>query len=64
MRKIDDNWIYLLDKYEHLIGSRYAGEYSSQWVFSGLLHGEDDSCVGDLEMAGFKLRKSNELKSG
>lgn len=73
-RCVGDTWISLLDKYEHLIGSKYKDKKNKTWIFMGLLHGEDDfyfvlnlvgsdicrlaSCVGSLEMDDFKLHEA------
>lgn len=63
-----NNWPKLVEEYEPLIGNKYIDEENNEYIFIGLLHGDDDyyyvmwrkekvrllSCVGILEQMGFK----------
>lgn len=67
MAYADDNWKELVKDYESLIGNKYLDEEGKEYIFIGLLHGQDDfyyvmwsertvrllTCVGVPEQMGF-----------
>ena len=67
MAYADDNWAKLVEEYDPLIGDKYLDEKGNEYIFIGLLHGQDDfyfvmwregtvrllTCVGIPEQMGF-----------
>ena len=67
MAYADDNWTKLVEEYDPLIGNKYLDDEGNEYIFIGLLHGQDDfyfvmwrektvqllTCVGVPEQMGF-----------
>lgn len=63
------NWRKIIRDCEHLIGKRFVGHNGDEYLFFGVVHGDDDyyygmhrkgelmllSCVGSIEGYGFAL---------
>lgn len=70
MTTICNNWIQLIEQYDHLIDYIFVDDKGQDWKFCGIMHGSDDyyyvmkkhgtpnhyffSCVGDL-ISGWKF---------